>query len=491
MRKSILFAFLFLLLWGIIFVWWKYWHVVIVGGREIKIVDAGDGKFFIRGEWVANTRLWEQPRAKLQFLIPCNREGIPLDNAADMVFYAPGSNCRGLLTRSVIQDYPKHGLSVFSFEITSDMEYLADPVKAYPLVSSGWYQAIFRAHEELCRYFNLPQRKLLLTGESAGARMAQQLAATFPQHFDAVGFVGSSDHIPVERDNHVSWLIVNTWLCYGSKDSDQLAQELREDGHNVLRMYTQPDWNCPNRSLFFHTPSLWAYQLIREYLTAIAQLRQEHDGIIPPQVEWPVSLPAENRIDYFPSEEFAKLWQRQLWWRVHSRQEGDTLHLKAFRLDSDPEPEEFLYLQNFEEDPMYFINTVGYIQEFGYNVTAPSTNVEEWIQTLSQKGFLTAAAYGDAAAGLIPLAENVPDTLRQMILINVDDAIVERIMKARENAKRQFKIALVQCPGYAEYNSESDPERNIFVIQPSESASFQINIFSELVPRFSTICRVW
>ena len=75
----------------------------------------------------------------------------------------------------------------FCFDILTDMD---DPYFVTP--EAGWHDVALAIQEEICRKYQLPKRKLLLSGESAGASLVSQMAAAYPDRVEAVATVGGS-----------------------------------------------------------------------------------------------------------------------------------------------------------------------------------------------------------------------------------------------------------------------------------------------------------
>ncbi len=234
------------------------------------------------------------------------RDGQMAAEAVDMVYHAPFYNESDFFAkahhRHLTEEY---GLTVFTFRIPTTTIELADPAKAYPSIESGWPRFIFTVQKALMDELRLPWRKLLVTGESAGARMAANMALEYPQWVDAVAFVGggSFDPVPTEGSSPL-WCILQTVEDNATTDNEQLMKELRQSGSYAVYGRFPPIWE--NRKIsrnFYHSPNDTALMTMADFIGGVAEQRRKNEEWPNPQSWRHGAESSDESLPRFPSED--------------------------------------------------------------------------------------------------------------------------------------------------------------------------------------------
>lgn len=241
------------------------------------------------------------PQILIGVLVPLGGDGEPRPGSCQLIFYAPftGEHSRVPGSQKWLRELAREtGCTVFTMRIDSAGSDVPKHNYIYP--ESGWHETVFRAQKAVERKRGIPAGKLLLTGESSGGSMAQQLSETNPGKIVAAAWVGGSRYQEKIGDmNNFPRLILNTWQCPGEASSARHAEELRKRGVAALDLRTPPDFKVTKPE--HHAPSETAYRFLITYLSGIAELMRVNNGILPPAEKW---------IDRkFPSERFAALWR--------------------------------------------------------------------------------------------------------------------------------------------------------------------------------------
>lgn len=195
-------------------------------GNAVKNADFLEGTFELRVNLPLNRK------TQVRYMIPVDTHGKPLSSASHMVFYAPFNGDAPRLRRDLpewIRKIPaEYGFSVFSLTIEADTQSVTDHAKYYIYRECGWYELIFRIKAHLEKEFSLHPEKLLITGESSGGSMAQQMAAAYPQKIAAAAWCGGSRYVRFRQRISVPMLALHNWGCYGLDSTAELLRNAEE-----------------------------------------------------------------------------------------------------------------------------------------------------------------------------------------------------------------------------------------------------------------------
>ena len=295
-KRTIQIFLLLIILVGSFFCW-NYYDLYLapfVISEKEPIIKKTDGQYCLRGSMTIRTRLEIEPTVNVDYLLPCTENGEPLPEAADLVYYQSGARCRGTIDRTEIIRYASYRrLGIFCFDIFTDMD---DPYFVTP--EAGWHDVALAIQEEICRKYQLPKRKLLLSGESAGASLVSQMAAAYPDQVEAVATVGGSRFRHFPTGTKVKIFLLHTWDDSLIAFRVPLLADLDQKNILYLAGNTAPDWTARTNFLFYHAPGEEAFQLLEAYLAGIAEQRRANNGVLPDDM-------------IIPSEEFSLLWENR------------------------------------------------------------------------------------------------------------------------------------------------------------------------------------
>jgi pimeloyl-ACP methyl ester carboxylesterase len=284
-------------------------HVIIKDGDARR----PEGKInCLEKEFTLQTGIETEPEVKLTCLVPVDGSGKPTAGAHDVVFYSPYAGARKALEKRVeLRRYSRAlGMTIFTIEIITDTKYLGNPEKYYCYEVSGWHEVAIAAWKKVLEEFQLEKRKLLIMGDSVGGSYAQQIAARYPDEIEAVTFTGGRLYGNI-RKNNVNWLAMSIWKCPGMQDTQDLIQQYRELGVNVLQTEAPPLMpSSPAQHLFHHTPSRITFEIMEDYLAGIRDLRTKNGGTVPPVSEWPARETIFEQEYVFPSKAVAASWKK-------------------------------------------------------------------------------------------------------------------------------------------------------------------------------------
>ncbi len=282
--------------------------------------------------------LWGK-EALVGCLVPLDQAGKPCRGSDQMIFYAPftGEEKRIPGSQKWLRELAKEsGCTVFTMQIPAERGDAEDRSKYFIYPESGWHDMVFKVQAAVAGKFGFRPGKLLVTGESSGGSMAQQLCAANPGKIAAAAWTGGSRYLDrIAPDDRIPRLIVNTWNCPGENASIVYAQKLRGHGLPALDVRTPPNFKISSPD--HHAPNPVVYRLITSYLAGIAALRNADNGEIPPPAKWPERDSAGAPL---PSPQFAAAWRE-----VH-RDAPEKATLLAIVLTSENEPllRDFLWL---------------------------------------------------------------------------------------------------------------------------------------------------
>jgi len=246
---------------------------------------------------------------KVHYAIPYGKNGKPLPSASNVVYICPFRPERKFFTKEHFKWFPeKGGYTCFSMDIESDPNYNKETEKFdYVYVTSGFPDLVFKVKEIIEDHFGLEKRNILLTGQSAGTCMSQEMVEHFPDKIDAFAGNGGYNNIKIKVKNSgklkTAFLINNTvgdWYSQKPKDNPHLQ---------VLRRITPAIWKNKNQNHYHHTASSKSWNLIHLLIKGVIELRAKHNGVLPYYNEWSYkSVNKKGKVFYFPSLEFKKAW---------------------------------------------------------------------------------------------------------------------------------------------------------------------------------------
>lgn len=250
----------------------------------------------------------------VQYLIPVDESGRPKPGASNIVFYAPYNGDAPLIRRGL---KPWHryfaeqlGFTIFSLTINTSLEAAMNREKYYIFKEAGWHEIFFEIQKRIEKENHLAHRPLLIVGESSGSSMAEMMSALYPDRVAAAAWCGGATYEPIGKDNPGAWLAMNTWGCYGISPTREFQKQAEGQGRQVLRAETAPNGKAITGKYFHHAASEMSYRLMQIFIRDMVNLRDRNGGKIPPVEQWPVCREQNGKKLYFPSEEFAALWEQ-------------------------------------------------------------------------------------------------------------------------------------------------------------------------------------
>jgi len=212
------------------------------------------------------------------------RNGKPAREAADLVYHAPYMRERNFFNAGYhLYLTREYGMTIFSFSIPGNAAELNDPEKGYPAIASGWPRFVFTVQKAVIDELGLPHRRLLILGNSAGARMAANMALAFPQWVEAVAFAGGGtyDRVP-EEGSPVLWCVLQTVGDHPTPDNEHLVADLLRTDSYVVYGRFPPIWEDRGVAVHFnHSPSPFTQKTQVDFLAGVAALRRESGGARP------------------------------------------------------------------------------------------------------------------------------------------------------------------------------------------------------------------
>lgn len=279
-------------------------------------------------------------KVKIQALVPKDKAGKIPASASNVVFYAPHIGDRNLHAQRTGHDQrifwelcENFGMTVFTAEFNIKVEDVDDRKKCYYYPESGSPKVVFAAREKLLRDNRLSKRKMFVIGNSGGSSMAQRLGLLYSNDIAAVAMMGGGRFDPVQRSVNIPWLILNTRGDPRAPQNVELVQQLRAHGMNALYAETEPwatkkeDFLKQHDHNFHHTSSDLGFDLMKRFIVdAVAHQGDRiprplnpsqwpfFSSTISPFLVHPTSGETGNKNLFearlfFPSQDFAKLWQ--------------------------------------------------------------------------------------------------------------------------------------------------------------------------------------
>lgn len=262
----------------------------------------------LTGSFTLVVNLPKNPDSVVQFALPLNPDGSIADSAKNMVFYAPFNGDapmirQGLKEWLVEKFVQECRFSVFSLTIEMDPD-ATTPDTYYIYEQNHWYDIVFLIQKILEDRYRLPHQSLLIAGESSGGSWAQQLAVSRPEQVAAAAWCGGDKYL-METLPHppAPMLALNVWGCPGQIKTAAMAAFFSEKNVPVYSGITPPEWQ-DLQALSHHAASPEAYTLIQQFLSAIAELREQNAGTVPPPEAWPVQTDSFHGTTAFPSAVF-------------------------------------------------------------------------------------------------------------------------------------------------------------------------------------------
>ncbi len=253
-----------------------------------------------------------QPIIRVPFSIPFDKNWKVHKNAKNMVFHCPYV-CEYKFFKS---QSPRHrwvseqaGYSFYSLHLEHRYYYATNDAK-------GFTEFVLSIQQLLNKWYNIPSENLLLTGESAGPRMARLLIQHAPKKFDAFACLGTILYdIETPKKTldgaHIAALSIETVNPY-----PHYPQTGQESTIQVLRAFTPPKWSLKDSRYFHHAPGKDAWDLMHLFIKGVAELREQNNGVVPTYKKWPFKKATYiatgkgfvPKTLFFPSKEFKDKW---------------------------------------------------------------------------------------------------------------------------------------------------------------------------------------
>ena len=264
------------------------------------------------------TGSFELPNARtgepisFHYRVPLDRDDQPSATADRVVFYAPCFGEKKYFHEPRLIRYTEEfGYSLLTMDFPSNPEEIGLRDRYYIFPEAGYHEPILEAARELRRRFGLAPGKLLLFGISSGGSLVEQLAVHHPGEVLAAASAGGRFFDPVPPDFPVPLLLLNTFGCPNRPDTRAFAARWPATARYPLWCaLTPPVFADKGNRFFHHTPSPCAYDLMAEFLHAVAELAAAHHGELPPADQWPVPPASAEAPGPYPAADFAALWQR-------------------------------------------------------------------------------------------------------------------------------------------------------------------------------------
>lgn len=284
-------------------------------------------------EFEVSGKLFENPKVKVQCLIPVDDGGRPLPGAADVVFCAPYVNQKDPVVadkffRGIAETY---GMTAFSMTIKTDPANFEGHEKYYPYAESGSHLMLLQAWDKVVEHLRVPRKNLLILANSAGATMAQRFAMLNANRVDAVSMIGGWRYDPMREPNAIAWCVLSTRGDIREEANVELAAQARALGVNMLHAITpinamkKEDFSQQYTSTaFHHSGGISAYDIAQQFLVAVRDLRNADKNWrsfsrwplrAPADIQWALDKEGEPSAPlaqdvYFPSDAFAAVWLR-------------------------------------------------------------------------------------------------------------------------------------------------------------------------------------
>jgi pimeloyl-ACP methyl ester carboxylesterase len=279
-------------------------------------------------EFEVSGKLFENPKAKVQCLVPLGEDGRPAPGAEDVVFYAPYQNQKDpVVTDKFVKDIAEiYGMTVFSLNFKTAPANFEDLEKCYYYAESGSYEMVLEAWDKVVSRLQIPRKNLLIAANSAGSTMAQRFALLHAGKIDAVAMLGGWRYEPMTEKNDIAWSVLCTRGDIREEANFELAAQARTLGVNMLSAITplsvtkKEDFAGQAGITFHHVGSVSAFDISHYFLATIRDLRKANKNWRD-YAKWPLRVPAgcqwaveknegaEGGVRV-PSAEFAEVWLR-------------------------------------------------------------------------------------------------------------------------------------------------------------------------------------
>ena len=394
-------AILLILTIGLLSLWLNYddnfhnhkEYPIRLGGKDVRW---GCFEFF--------SGIDSEPQVRVEYLLP--GEFDPM--VRDIVFYAPFANAKQSLKRP--QLYPlatqKNMLLftiLFNYNIQKD---LPGSEKCWDH-GSGWFENVFSIQRELERRFNIPHKKLLVLGDSAGCRMAQQMACFFPDEIDAVAWCSGGGFIPYPSSTHPPSLALSAWGDASEPETMKLAAEDCARGGYTLFASIPPRWSDKGNAAYHHGGNDLGYNIMIEFLADVAALRRANAGNLPPVTTWPnVVRTADDVIMPSPGEAFSDEWNkfpdRELR-KLREKEESQKDELLWLKLSySNPNKVVIFLMPPAWRSDMWLIDNLFFIAERG-NIAVSKPMINESDDYVAETSSVLKTVLADAQYSVLPI----------------------------------------------------------------------------------------
>lgn len=242
--------------------------IVLPFSSEENITD----KDVLEGSFKIFTGKYNNHIILVRYVVPWNpKEDKPHLNASQFVFYAPFNGEADRIRKDLpfwVKDlaYTKK-FSVFSFTIDVGKFDILSPYTYYVYKEAGWYDLIFMLKKYIEAKFDLDHKKLLLTGESSGGSLCQQLVVDRADKIKRAAWCGGRIYTDFsETAKNVPMLCLSIDGCVGQKVSHDLAVNYCAAGFNIRHLVLSSYLNS-NGKIEHHAANQRCYSLLAAFLS--------------------------------------------------------------------------------------------------------------------------------------------------------------------------------------------------------------------------------
>ena len=385
---------------------WYSEHHQSFGGEQYEIAVGSHD--FTWGYFNWRSGIPSEPEVRVEYMMPVNFNA----KSSDIVFYAPYGNAKDSLVRHHL--YPlvsEHNMLLFTVAFSYEVQKTLPSSMQRVNHTSGWFEEIFKIQRELEKRFGMPRRKLLVIGDSAGAKMGQQMSSLTPDRIEAATWASAGGIVPYTAEPHPPVLAFSTWGDSGLYASLEMASTDRALGGYSLFAVSPPSWPEKGYKSFHHGANDLAYAMMRSFLAGVAEQRRANNGESMPPERWQYRITTFDGVEVpAPSAHFKALWEAYPAEEVHAlmlAEEGGSNAPLTLQLPASEPDRIVLYTQS------------------------PSWRAELWrldnLFFFAETGafVITGAADGDIAEAW-DIARGVPDLPIYMIVGgDIDQPIVE------------------------------------------------------------------
>ncbi|MFH1825436.1 MAG: hypothetical protein ABH873_09495 [Candidatus Firestonebacteria bacterium] len=356
------------------------------------IVAIGSDDFTAKyGQYVIDTDFPNNRKVVVYYAVPIRGDRVLSLIASNMVFCAPYVGETEFFKRNFNNYFVKKlGCSVFSFEFKYTEENAGDRKKWYYFKESGWHDLALEVQNKLIHDYGLERRKIIVVGESGGASMGQQMGIYYPDKIEAVAGIGGGYFDEPKVKSNVAWLMINTWGDIAMVKNDEFCRNADALGMQVLRILTPPVWDKKGDDNFHHIPSNLAEKYVFEFVKGILDLRKYNGGKVPMCEKWPVKYSSEDKILYFPSEDFKRTWEKLPHKFIRAMLKPSENN-EVVEFPAKDAKKIVLFLQDKKFYSTVLLDNVYYLHELGYDVV--TIDIEMDIYDVCKKRIIKALQY--------------------------------------------------------------------------------------------------